>query len=273
VISGWITIDSATGQPLLPSQYVDTLHQDTASFRRLALVTSWHGRRFHAGSIRALGRDAEALNRAAGELAAYAAGSGYDGLVFDFETLEPADLDAHLRVLRAMADSARGRGVDIIAVAVPARDTAGYPAGPLLSVADAIVVMLYDQHWAGSEPGPISDPAWVRQSLRLRLAEASPGRVIAGLPLYGYRWRSGQTADPVSFEEAKRHAAAAGVALRRDSVSHTLRSIEPDGTETWVTDAGLLRVLIADIRAAGVHRFALWRLGQEDPAIWSGVVE
>jgi hypothetical protein len=36
----------------------------------------------------------------------------------------------------------------------------------------------------------------------------------------------------------------------------------------WVTDATLIERLIRDARAAGVSRFALWRLGQEDPAIW-----
>ncbi|MGH7449140.1 MAG: hypothetical protein ACREK1_10920, partial [Longimicrobiales bacterium] len=31
VISGWITIDSATGQPLLPSQYPDTVRPGTGT--------------------------------------------------------------------------------------------------------------------------------------------------------------------------------------------------------------------------------------------------
>jgi hypothetical protein len=43
-------------------------------------------------------------------------------------------------------------------------------------------------------------------------------------------------------------------------------------TLIWVTDAALLERLVAESKALGVRRFAMWRLGQEDPAIWGRVV-
>ena len=273
VISGWIALDSLSGQPILPPPYPDTIRPTGGAPARMAIVTSWHGDRFHARSIRTLARDRAALDRAAGTLARVAEGAGYQGLVFDFETLERADLDGHIRVLRAFTDSARAHGVRTFAVALPATDTTNYPARRFLPVVDALVVMLYDQHWPGSQPGPISDPAWVRAALALRLAEVGPEPLVAALPLYGYRWATGRPGEPVSFAEAQTFAAGAGAPLRRDATSRTLRSVAPDGTETWVADAELLRALAADVRAAGVHRFALWRLGQEDPAIWSMLFE
>lgn len=273
LITGWITIDSASGQPIVPSSYADRTNPRTGTPDRMALVTSWHGTGFHAEPIRTLARDPLALASAAGTLARYVADNGYEGIVFDFETLERADLDAHLRVLRAMADSAHAHGVSTIAVAIPATDTAAYPAAPLLQVADALIVMLYDQHWLGSEPGPVADPRWVRDALRLRLSEVGPERLVAGLPLYGYRWRPGAPTEPVSYLEALAHAAATGAPLQRDPESGTLRSTAPDGAETWVTDAELLRVLVDQTRAEGVHAFALWRLGQEDPAVWTTVFD
>jgi spore germination protein YaaH len=273
VITGWIALDSVRGQPILPPPYADTIRPRDGAPARMAIVTSWHGDRFHAHSIRTLARDRAALGRAAGELARFAGRAGYDGLVFDFETLERADLDGHIRVLQAFTDSARRQGVRTFAVALPATDTVNYPARRFLPVADALVVMVYDQHWPGSEPGPISGPAWVRDALALRLAEVGPEPIVAALPLYGYRWPAGRPGEPVSFAEAQAHAAGAGAPLRRDPASRTLRSVAPDGAETWVADAELLRVLAADIRAAGVHRFAFWRLGQEDPAIWTTLFE
>lgn len=272
VVSGWIALDSISGQPIVPPLFPDTLVRRDGTPRHMALVTTWHGDRFHAAPVRKLGRDPAALAAAAAALARHAADAGYDGLVFDFEMLEPGDLDAQLAVLRAMADSARDRGVQTIAVAIPATDTAAYPADPLLEVADVLVVMLYDQHWPGSPPGPVVDPAWFRESLRLRLAKAVPDRIVAGLPLYGYRWPPNGMGEPVTFAEARQHAARAGSALGRDPASGTLRTVEPDGTETWVTDAELLRTLMRAARSVGVHRFALWRLGQEDPAIWDGLI-
>ena len=272
VVTGWITLDSLTGLPLLPSQYADTLRPRAGTPKRMAIVTSWHGERFHAASIRSLARAAPQLARASGSVARYAAQMGYDGLVFDFETLEPADVAAQVTVLKAMSDSARAAGVRTIAVAIPATDTLAYPARRLLEVADYLIVMLYDQHWLGSNPGPISAPDWFEGALRLRVEEAGASRLIAGLPAYGYHWQRGQPTRPVTYREAEALAASLRVPLRRDTATHTLRAATPAGGEVWVTDAELLTRLVQAGQALGVHRFALWRLGQEDPAIWGRVV-
>ncbi len=139
VINGWITIDSATAQPVIPSPYPDTLRPRNGTPERMAIVTSWHGERFHAEPIRRLGRDPQLLARTAGAIARYAQAMRYSGLVLDFETLERADLPALLRVSGAIADSARAHRVRTIAIAIPATDTAAYPARPLLGAVDALV--------------------------------------------------------------------------------------------------------------------------------------
>src|SRR5215210_1303798 len=111
VINGWITIDSATAQPVIPSPYADTIRPGGGTPERMAIVTSWHGDRFHAEPIRRLGRDPQRLARAAGAIARYAQAQRYGGLVLDFETLERADLPALLKVSRVIGDSARAHRV------------------------------------------------------------------------------------------------------------------------------------------------------------------
>jgi spore germination protein YaaH len=268
IVTGWIGLDSASGRPLLPSPYADTLRPRGA--RRMAIVTSWHGERFHVASIRSLARDAAALGRASREIAEHARAMGYSGLVLDFETLERRDLAAQLAVVKAIADAARRRGVTMIAAAVPATDTSAYPAAPLLRHVDVIIPMLYDQHWSGSVPGPLSAPDWVRASLALRVAEAGAGRVAAGLPTYGYRWRKDLPTEAVGYVEAQQIAARERVPLRRDHATGTLRA-KTGAWEMWVTDAELIARLVRESQAVGVNRFALWRLGREDPAFWSTI--
>lgn len=243
----------------------------TAASQRMAIVTSWHGERFHTTPIRRLAGDRSALARAASEIARHAQSMRYAGLVIDFETLEPADLDAQLVVMRAIADSARGRGVRTIAVAVPATDTMAYPAKRLLQVADAIIPMLYDEHWSGSAPGPVASPRWVRDALALRVREAGADRVIAGFPTYGYRWIRGKPTEALGYDEARRVATDAGVALTRDAATQSLRA-RGANWEMWMADAETLRALVGIARGLGVDRVALWRLGREDPAIWGSVV-
>jgi spore germination protein YaaH len=272
VINGWITIDSSTALPVIPSPYPDTVRPRNGTPARMAIVTSWHGEDFHTAPIRRLGRDPRRLATAAGSIARYAQRMRYSGLVLDFESLRSADLPALLKVSKAIADSARSHRIRIIAMAVPATDTAAYPANALLGVVDALVVMLYDEHWSGSEPGPIAEPSWVRSSLALRVAEVGPSRLIAALPAYGYRWRKGHATESIGFEEAMQMANASRAPVQRDAASQFLHSRARDGSEIWVSDATLFRALVGECQSLGVHRFAIWRLGEEDPAMWRSVI-
>ncbi len=199
VINGWITIDSATALPVIPSPYPDTVRPLAGTAQRMAIVTSWHGEGFHPESIRLLGSDNQRLAQAAGAIARYAQSMRYSGLVLDFESLTASDVPTLVRVSKAIADSARGRGVRTNAMAIPATDAEAYPVRALLGAVDALVVMLYDQHWDTSEPGPIAEPSWVRSSLEQRVAEAGAGKLIAGLPAYGYRWRQGQPTESIGY--------------------------------------------------------------------------
>jgi peptidoglycan-N-acetylglucosamine deacetylase len=272
-VTGWIALDSLTGEPLLPSAYPDTMRLPAGTPRRFALVTSWHGQGFHATSIRTLGADAPRLARVAGRIARYADSMRYTGLVLDFETLKAGDVDSQLTVMRAIGDSARAHGVTTVAVAMPAEPDEAYPTRALASVADFVLVMLYDQHWSGSEPGPISAPDWVTRNLSRVVTEVGASRVVAGLPLYGYHWVKGKPGVGVSYETGMRSAEREGILVRRDSGSRTLRGTSGNGNSAiWLTDATLLEELIRGAEQLGVRRFAFWRLGQEDPAMWQRVI-
>lgn len=272
VVTGWIGLDSTTARPIQPFLFADTVRPRGGTLRRMAIVTSWHGDRFHAKTIRTLAADPLKLGQSAGLIARHAASMRYEGLVLDFETLTASDTSALRTVVRAITDSAHRMGVRPIAVAIPATDSVAYPVRTLLRVADLVMPMLYDQHWAGGTPGPIAAPAWVREALAARIAEAGgPERIVAAFPAYGYRWRTGGSGENVSYADARQIAASSRVRLVRDRASRTLRASAPGSWEMWVTDAELVRALVRDARSVGVRKFAVWRMGQEDPAIWRSV--
>ena len=268
VVSGWIGLDTITGAPFI--RYQDSIPRLTHGTRYMALVTSEQNERFRPAVVRALAADPTRLASAAGWIGAAASRARYAGLVIDFEAHEATDLPAMIAVIRAIADSSRAHGVAEIAVAIPALDTLAYPAKPLLAVADAVIVMLYDEHWSRSAPGPVASPQWTRTALDARVREAGADRVIAGFPLYGYQWRVGtdSAAATVGFDDARTIAASHHVPLSRDPASFTLH-VSAGGSETWVADAVLLDSLVRVARADGVSRVALWRLGLEDPAVWT----
>jgi spore germination protein YaaH len=266
-VTGWIQLDSLTGRPT--QLYSDNPANAAQSTTRLALVSSYHGQRFHPEAIRALAADDRVLALVAQRVAELVSQGHYGGIVLDLEAHAPADTSAMIRVARAFADSVRHRGASLVAMAIPAGDTAAYPTRPLMSVADLLVVMLYDEHWSTSAPGPIATPTWVRRTLGARVAEVGPGRIVAALPVYGYQWRNAQAGTPLSFDDARRAAAQASVGLVRDPVSMSLHAVQPGDWELWQSDAELLRALYTEVTALGVTKIALWRLGLEDPGVWS----
>ena len=263
IVTGWIQLDSVTAVPSL--RYPDDASR-TATGQRFALVTSWHGARFHPEMIRRLASDAGALALAASRVGALVADKGYRGVVLDFEEQSPADLALTIRVASAIGDSAKAHGAALTAIALPAADTAGYPTRAFIPALDFVVVMLYDEHWSTSAPGPIATPEWVRRTLGQRLGAS---RVVAALPVYGYLWRANQPGEPLSFDDARRAALQANVELLRDPASLSLHAIQPGSWELWMPDADLLRALRAEVGRLGVTRIALWRLGLEDPRVWS----
>lgn len=268
IVSGWIAIDSVTALPLVS-------FTDSARFiaPRMALITSWHGERFHPETVRRLAADDALLARTAREVGALLSAGQYRGVVLDLEGHAPEDLAALLAVTRALAAAARANQAGPVVIAVPAADTAAYPGRALATVADLLLVMLYDEHWAGSPPGPVASPHWVRRQLDLRIAEVGAARLVAAFPLYGYQWRAGDATAVIGYDDARRLATEAGVPLRRDQSSETLRARREAAPawELWVSDAELVRSLVRDAARAGVRRFAFWRLGLEDEALWADV--
>ncbi|MEO9187329.1 MAG: hypothetical protein ABI467_27795 [Kofleriaceae bacterium] len=269
VVLDWIALDSLTGLPL--QLYRDSLSSTLPPHvRRMAMVTSFLNDRFHPELIRRLAVDSIALTATAAAIAERMVRGGYRGLVIDFEGMTGPDTALTRAVVATIASVARTRGVGPVSVALPASDTVGYPARLFASSADLLLIMLYDQHWATSPPGAIAEPAWVRRTLAMRVAESGASRMVAGLPIYGYLWRPNMPARPISYDEARHLVAEAGVSLDRDpatSMLHAVRSVG-DQWELWVSDAVLLAALNREVSALNVNRIAYWRLGTEDVAMW-----
>ncbi|MDQ6718898.1 MAG: hypothetical protein M3Z17_11220 [Gemmatimonadota bacterium] len=264
LVSGWITLDSASFRPL--QLYPDTAKSQATS--RFALVTTYQGDRFHPEVLRGLASDARILAAAAGAIGTLVEEGRYKGVVLDFEGLTSRDLDVLLASVKAVADSSRAHGAPTVVVAVPAADTAGYPGALLLGSANFLMPMLYDEHWSGSAPGPVAEPEWALRYLAARAAEVGATKIIAALPVYGYRWRTNAPTEIVSYDDARRLSETTNTPLTRDPASGSLHAVSPQGWEIWMSDRGLLDTLVQQSRRIGVRSFALWRLGLEDPAIW-----
>ena len=190
------------------------------------------------------------------------------GIVFDFETLPAAALPGYRQLLRE-ANVALDRYHAAVLVTVPAGDAEWSPRA-FAAVTDRIILMDYDLHWQGGEPGPIAPQPWFVDQLREAVKEVGRDRVIVALGSYGYDWHDG-TADAMTIEEAWLAAHDSASTITFDPVSgNSGFGYEEEGRRhsVWMLDAAATWNQLRAVRALGVGSVALWRLGSEDPGVW-----
>jgi peptidoglycan-N-acetylglucosamine deacetylase len=204
-------------------------------------------------------------------LVAEAKAKDYGGYILDFENLSPAGAPAYATLLTRLHAALKPLGRELWV-------TAGVAADPALihdlaASSDAVVLMAYDQCWATGTSGPIAGLDWLKASLEAQLATTDPGHLIVALGDYGYDWPAGQTAAVLAAADAAALAKAKGQPVARtapDGNPHFAYQ-GPGGTahSVWWLDAAAFRAQRAALEARHVHGVAIWRLGLEDPAIWS----
>jgi len=160
-----------------------------------------------------------------------------------------------------------------LSLALPARTNANGGErvyGQLAGVADRLVLMVYDQHWRGSSPGPVSGLAWHNSVLECARANIPLSQLIVGLPFYGRIWQRESVAKSVSYPQVKRLLREKGAELIHDPASSNSFTYQAQVTaECWFEDAHSLKAKLDSARSKGFSKVAFWRLGQEDREIWN----
>jgi spore germination protein YaaH len=195
---------------------------------------------------------------------------GAKGATFDFETLPPSaqgDYVSFLAQARARF-SRRGWQVAVaVASADPAWDLKAYGVA-----VDLVLLMDYDQHWPGGEPGPVAAAPWFEANLVRAAGLVPPDKLIAGMAAYGYDWPQAAAGEVLSAPQALVRAQRFGVTPQRDAASGSMTfTYEDQGRRhvVWFPDAQTMKDQMAAARRHGARNFAFWRLGLEDPAVWS----
>ncbi|MBN1501592.1 MAG: hypothetical protein JW982_15650, partial [Spirochaetes bacterium] len=115
----------------------------------------------------------------------------YDGVQIDFESI-PKEMGSNytkfLKKLKSNLDSKK-----IFSVALQAKKSSvknAFDYASIGKIADKVLVMAYDQHWATSDAGPVAELAWCEDIVDYTIKEIDPDKVIMGIPLYGRAWEN-----------------------------------------------------------------------------------
>ncbi len=203
---------------------------------------------------------------------------GIDGINLDIESISPEARPHYVQFIRELSVDCRKNGI-ILSVDnyVPSDYTANYNRAEQGRVADYVIIMGYDEHYAGGEAGSVASLPYVERGIQRTLDEVPAGKVINAVPFYTRVWteKNGQTT-----------SSALGLAAAADWVEENqvelfwqeelgqyygeLRS-EDSVSQIWLEDERSLELkmqLIDQYELAGV---GCWKLGLESEDIWNVV--
>lgn len=215
--------------------------------------------------------DESSRQRLIASLTSFVQENKFAGLCVDFE--EPADATrgALLTFVQELHAAFQPRGL-LVVQALPFDDP-DWDYRQFAAANDYTMLMAYDQHWAGSDPGTVAAQDWYQGNLAKRMREIEPSKTIIALGNYGYDWTEGKTnAEELTFQEAVISARDSEAKIVFDEASRT-PTFEYDEDEShhtvWFLDAV---TAYNEMRAASGFRpagFGVWRLGSEDPSLWT----
>jgi len=257
--------------------------------KAVLVVTCFDQATIHA--VLTSGRAAAIANLVAGVEAA-----GGDGVNLDFEGLDDLDRDAMVTFTTDLAAALRAAVPGAhLSLATPAVDwSMAWDYAGLADAADQLMIMAYDYHWRGSDPGPVApltsgsvwsyrNVTWTVDQYLAAVGAARRGQLLLGLPLYGYDYPStgpevpGTTrgaATAVFYDDAE--LAAPGYGRLWDVPSQTpyYEFQGADGWhQVWYDDDESIGLKLDLAEARDLGGIGIWALGYEggSGSFWSAV--
>ena len=204
-----------------------------------------------------------------------------DGVNIDFEMLKVDTGVFFIQFLRELSILCRQKGV-ILSVDnyVPENYNAYYDLAEQSEIVDYIVIMGYDEHYAGSEEaGSVSSLSWFKRAIQNTCAKCDPERVIMGVPFYTRLWKE---KDGKVTVEATPDMSEAEAAVKKAGAKKEWRESEGQYYAEW-KNSGTYRIWLEDgesiarkteaaleMNLAGI---AAWKLGDEKKGIWACIKE
>lgn len=213
------------------------------------------------------------------QLLAEAASCGMDGINVDFENLKEAGIPHYLQFLRELTSAAHAQNLVVsVDTPVPQAYTMYYQRGEQARFVDYMIVMAYDEHFAGSEEaGSVSSLPFVQQAVEEMTRVMPADQVICGIPFYTRVWteKFGQSAiisEVLGMDGAKNYAKENQMTETWDaSLGQNVATVETSDARytIWMEDEQSMEEKLKVIQSADLAGVAEWKLGFERADVWS----
>ena len=216
------------------------------------------------------------------------ANSSYRGISLDFQEIPPEAQQGYMALLASLSARLHSHNLKLY-VNAPVNDD-DFDLKYRADHSDGLLLMNYDQHQTGSDPGPIAAQDWFTDNLKEVLKSIPKEKAICAIGSYGYDWtttipetpkhRGAKVSEPkvlssqeMSTQSAWQEATDADAQIELDPDSLNVHFAYDDDDahvrhQVWFLDAVTVLNQMRAARALGIETFALWRLGSEDNSLW-----
>ena len=204
---------------------------------------------------------------------------GIDGINVDFEQISMDCGEYYIEFIRELSVSCRKNGI-VLSVDnyVPTGYTDHYDRREQGIVADYVIIMGYDEHYAGSpEAGSVASINYVENGIADTVSQVPANKVINAIPFYTRIWEttgSSISSQAVGMEMAEEYVAAHNIDVEwNEETCQNYGEYTSGDTlyQVWLEDEESIRVKLNIMEKYGIGGVAAWRLGFEKPEIWDEI--
>ncbi len=205
---------------------------------------------------------------------------GFEGINVDFEQIPSENGDDYIEFIRELSIACRNAGIILSVDNYPYYEfNYHYDLEEQSRFVDYLVVMGYDEHYAGSqEAGSVASISYVTEGIQRALnAGVEKDRLINAVPFYSRVWKTenGQvSSSALGMEQVQSYMAEHGMTAAWDaSTGQNYAETTENGTliQIWVEDAQSIQQKLDVMQSFGIKGIAEWKLQFETADVWDNI--
>ncbi len=290
----WFYLNDNSGgiASLASSSYVDYCHQN--GIEVWALVSNLENPDVNAESVLSHTSTRDNLTNA---LISAAIQYDLDGINVDFEALNVNAVGtSFIQFIRELSIKCANNGI-VLSVDnyIPSAYTSFYNRAEQARFADYVVLMAYDEHYAGSEEaGSVASIGYVTKGVEDTLQEVPAEQLILGMPFYTRVWSEtpidgdGSTGETDNVVDYALSSYAAGMSdvqklisangaeqVWLDDIGQNYVEYKNSGVtyKIWIEDATSLEEKLKVMTSHNLAGGSFWKLGLETSSIWDTIIK
>lgn len=200
----------------------------------------------------------------------------FDGINLDFENIKSAYAKDYLQFVRELSIECERKGLVLSTDNYkPEAYNRCYNLKEQSRFVDYVIVMAYDEHYAGTDAGSVASLPFVKEAVEDTVQLVGKEHVIAGIPFYTRIWTTtdgNTTSRAVGMQAAVDQLNSDGqVALWNDDCGQYVASYTVGNStrQIWFEEEKSIEAKMQVIQENNVAGVAGWKLGLEKSSVWS----